>query len=228
MNAIRLVSPGKNGMVTNEYGKSEKPPVGWEFLPAGDAAITRKVTAQGNYWKVQVKKGRRLMSKGVWAPAGLIATAKKEVEAMRNAPDYARKRDNAAKSRQKKQEAYAKTFEQAVRDFLAFDERYEVIAQNMAIAITAHAIPIGSGTVARTAMIPLEERAAKAVIAWMRHQTTGYDHMKIARVKGERRNVRKQLAARSKSLLNVYRQGYEIPENCPLLIAVKKAAAKTP
>ncbi|MEZ6128720.1 MAG: DUF2293 domain-containing protein [Planctomycetaceae bacterium] len=49
----------------------------------------------------------------------------------------------------------------------------------MATAITAHATPVGSGTVARTQRIPVEQRAESAVIAWMRHQTTAYDHMKI-------------------------------------------------
>jgi hypothetical protein len=35
------------------------------------------------------------------------------------------------------------------------------------------------------------------VIAWMRHQTTGYDGMVIPRVKGKRREVRRLLARRS-------------------------------
>lgn len=54
-----------------------------------------------------------------------------------------------------------------------------------------HAVPVGSGTVARTQLIPLEQRAEAAVIAWMRHQTTAYDRMSIARIKGERREVRR-------------------------------------
>jgi hypothetical protein len=88
--------------------------------------------------------------------------------------------------------------------------------------VTAHATPVGSGTVARTVMIPIEERASKAVIAWMRHQTTGYDHMKIARIKGERRAVRRQLAERSTQLLKIYRQGAPIPADCPLMKALMK------
>lgn len=53
--------------------------------------------------------------------------------------------------------------------------------------MTAHATPVGSGTVARTSRIPIERRAEAAVIAWLRHQTTAYDDMKIPRVKGRRR-----------------------------------------
>ena len=54
---------------------------------------------------------------------------------------------------------------------------------------------------ARTKRIPVEQRAEAAVIAWMRHQTTGYDNLVIPRVKGKRREVRRMLAQRSKELL---------------------------
>jgi hypothetical protein len=90
----------------------------------------------------------------------------------------------------------------------------------MAKAISDHATPVGSGTVARTKRIPVEQRAEAAVIAWMRHQTTGYDSMVIPRVKGKRREVRRMLAARSKELLAKYRAGLPPAENCPLMTAV--------
>ena len=60
-----------------------------------------------------------------------------------------------------------------------------------------------------------------AVIAWMRHQTTGYDRMHIARIKGERRAVRKELAADSRELLERYRRGEKPLDNCPLQNALK-------
>jgi hypothetical protein len=72
-------------------------------------------------------------------------------------------------------------------------------------------------------MIPVEERAAKAVIAWMRHQTTGYDTMRIARIKGERRQVRRMLAQRSMELLHAYRNGLEPASDCPLQQALAPA-----
>jgi hypothetical protein len=95
----------------------------------------------------------------------------------------------------------------------------------MAEAVTLHAVPVGSGTVARTTMIPLEERAAKAVIAWMRHRTTAYDSMRIARIKGQRRQVRRMLAQRSVELLRAYRDGGAIGLDCPLQGALGLAAA---
>ncbi|NND96738.1 MAG: DUF2293 domain-containing protein, partial [Pirellulaceae bacterium] len=66
----------------------------------------------------------------------------------------------------------------------------------------------------------VERRAEAAVIAWMRHQTTAYDSMKIARVKGKRREVRRLLAQRSKELLSLYRRGESVPNTCPLKCAL--------
>src|SRR6185369_10072207 len=90
------------------------------------------------------------------------------------------------------------------------------LADRLARAVTDHATPVGSGTVARTKRIPVERRAEAAVIALMRHQTTGYDDMKIQRAKGKRREVRRMLAQRSKELLAKYRRGVEIGAGCPL------------
>ncbi|UII25870.1 DUF2293 domain-containing protein [Fulvivirga maritima] len=219
----RIMSPGENGNVINEFGLPEQPPKGWTFLPAGDAAVTRKVTAKGDFWRVQVKKGRRIQSLGIWAPAEHIAEAKKAVDAMRAAPDYEKKKASAAKSRDKKQAAYKLEFEQAVKKHLNFHSKYKAFESKMAHLVTEHAIPVGSGTVARTAMIPIEERAGKAVIAWMRHKTTNYDNMKIARVKGERRAVRRKLAQGSFKILNSYRRGDDIVEGCLLNKVLSKA-----
>ena len=51
----------------------------------------------------------------------------------------------------------------------------------------------------------------------MRHHTTAYDHLRIPRVKGKRREVRRKLAEQSRRLLNKYRidKGVDI-EACPL------------
>ncbi|RED97905.1 DUF2293 domain-containing protein [Marinoscillum furvescens] len=222
MSNIRVVSQGPAGYITNEYGIHEKPPAGWSFLPAGDAAVTRKVTAMGECWRVQIKKGRRTMSKGIWAPTHHITQAKEAVDAMRSAPDYAKKQASAAKSRARKQEAYRQEFTEAVTNYLNFPTCYEGLQKTLAELVTEHAIPIGSGTVARTSQIPIEDRAGKAVIAWMRHHTTNYDNLKIARVKGERRKVRRQLAQQSVKVLNSFRKGGQRPPSCPLLLAVNK------
>ena len=101
--------------------------------------------------------------------------------------------------------------------FLAFAPPHERLGVRLARAIADHAVPVGSGTVARTKRIPIERRAEAATIAWLRHATTAYDTMHIPRVKGMRREVRRMLAERSRELLMRYRRGEDIaPERCLL------------
>jgi hypothetical protein len=220
----RIVVSGLNGTLMDEGGKRLTPPAGWAFLAAGDAGITRKIIANGIFWRVQAQMGRRLISKGIWAPADTIAAARQEVEAVRSTTAYQKRLAADRERRERKQAEYEKEFYLEVRAFLAFAPRYQEREKEMAMAITAHAVPVGSGTVARTAMIPVEERAAKAVIAWMRHQTTAYESMRIPRVKGKRREIRRMLAGRSVELLKAYREGLETSPRCPLRKALEKSA----
>ena len=118
--------------------------------------------------------------------------------------------------REKAQTEYVADFLAAVVKFLNFDPSHADLARQLAKAVTEHATPVGSGTVARTKRIALEGRAEAAVIAWMRHQTTAYDSMQIPRAKGSRREVRRMLAQRSKELLSKYRQGHSPSAECPL------------
>lgn len=195
-------------------------PEGWTLLPPGDAGLTRRVKAAGDHWVVKEKRGRRTFSKGVWAPAETIERIRSELDAERSTESYAKRQAAAAKRREKVQTEYIDEFLGAVIAYLNFDPRFEQMEQQLAKAVTTHATPVGSGTVARTKRIPVEKRAEAAVIAWMRHQTTGYDEMKIPRVKGKRREVRRMLAQRSKELLRGYRKGDEPAPNCPLLEAL--------
>ena len=213
----RVVQPGRmTGTLLAESGEQLIPPEDWLFLPAGDAAITRSVKAKGATWVVRVKKGRRLISKGIWAKEAHILASQKEVEAKRSTPEYARRRQSDLARREVKQQAYVGEFCAEVVSFLDFHSRYQTEANLLAGKVTAHATPVGSGTVARTERIPVARRAEAAVIAWMRHATTAYDSMRIARVKGRRREIRRQLAAKSVEVLHAYRQGREIAANCPL------------
>jgi hypothetical protein len=196
-------------------------PEGWALLPPGDAALTRRVKAAGDHWVVQEKKGRKIFSRGVWAPATTIDKIRAELEAERSTEGYAKRKEADARRRDKAQAEYVEDFSQAVVEFLAFHPAHATLAHRLARAVADHATPVGSGTVARTKRIPVEQRAEAAVIAWMRHQTTAYDSMKIARIKGKRREVRRMLAQRSQELLSRYRRGEAVGEECPL----KKALA---
>lgn len=178
--------------------------------------------AASDHWVVAEKKGRKVFSRGVWAPVATIERIRAELEAERSTESFAKKKEADAKRRGKAQEEYVEDFFGAVLAFLAFHPNYAGLANRLAKAVTDHATPVGSGTVARTKRIPVEERAEAAVIAWMRHQTTGYDSLVIPRVKGQRREVRRMLARRSHELLAGYRSGESGGEECPLTTALGK------
>lgn len=217
-----LAAPGPSARsVRTSDGKVLSVPDGWSLLPPGDAALTRRVKAAGPAWVVQEKKGRRVFSQGLWADAATIELVRAELEAERLTPGYAKKRQADTARRERKQVEYVGSFHEAVVAFLRFAPAYRDVAEKLAAAVTSHATPVGSGTVARTERIPIEKRAEAAVIAWMRHQTTAYDSLKIARVKGERRAVRRQLAGESKRLLAAYREGREVDAACPLRRALQ-------
>ncbi len=211
------VSPGiRERTVIFPGGRIEEVPDDWELLPPGDAGLTRRVKAAGPSWTVKEKKGRRTFSQGVYAAAATIAKIKADLDAERSTETYARRKVADANRRDKKQDEYVDTFRDAVLHFLKFAPRYHDLADKLATAVTQHATPVGSGTVARTQRIPVEQRAESAVIAWMRHQTTAYDNMAIPRVKGKRREVRRMLAEESRKRLTAYRQGSDTPSGCPL------------
>ena len=182
--------------VRSADGKILTTPEGWILLPPGDAALTRRVKAAGDHWVVQERKGRKVFSRGVWAPTATIERIRADLDAERATESFTKKKEADARRRDKAQAEYVEDFFGAVVEFLAFHPNYVDLADRMARAVTEHATPVGSGTVARTKRIPVEQRAEAAVIAWMRHQTTGYDGMVIPQVKGKRREVRRLLARR--------------------------------
>lgn len=171
----------------------------------------------GPCWTVTEKRGRKTFSHGVWAPLDVIESIRSALVREREDPAYARKLEGGRRRRAAEQTQYAEDFTGAVERFLGFARLHAELAARLAKAIAAHAVPVGSGTVARTQRIPIERRAEAATIAWLRHATTGYDNMQIPRVKGMRREVRRLLADRSRQLLSRYRRGESIaPETCIL------------
>jgi hypothetical protein len=218
----REVRPGPTPRhVLNEHGVVEAVPAGWSLLPPGDAALSRRIKQDGPTLTVIEIKGRKRFSRGIWAPAARIDALRAELTLERQNPAYQKKLDAGRRRRAAAEEDYAADFRDAVFRFLAFHPKHELLARTVANLIAEHATPVGSGTVARTQRIPLEERAEAATIAWLRHQTTGYDHMNIPREKGRRREVRRLLAQRSVQLLARYRSGELIDRlQCPLHKAV--------
>jgi hypothetical protein len=197
-------------------------PADWELVPPGDAALTRRVKAAGDHWAVAERKGRKVFSHGIWALGATIARIRSELEAERATPAYARGREADARRRAGAQAAYVGEFTLAVVTFLDFHPAHADLGRRLAALVADHATPVGSGTVARTKRIPVERRAEAAVIAWMRHQTTAYDSMRIPRVKGSRREVRRMLAERSRQVLAGYRRGDAVRAGCPLHAALER------
>jgi len=215
--STRIVAPGPaDRTVRSADGQILHAPADWQLLPPGDAALTRRVKAAGPSWTVQQKKGRKTFSQGVWAPEGRIAAIRAGLMAERATDAHAKRRAAETTRRQRKQTGYVEDFRGAVLAFLDFAPRYAALAEQLADGVTQHATPVGSGTVARTQRIPIEQRAESAVIAWLRHRTTAYDDMKIPRVRGKRREVRRMLAEQSRQLLEKYRAGRTAEPACPL------------
>lgn len=221
----RVVAPGpRPNTVVDDRGELLAVPSGWRLLPPGDPALTGRVKKAGASWTVQEKRGRKLFSRGVWAPADVIERIRADLAREREDPAYARKLERGRERRAVEQAQYEEDFEGAVARFLGFAPAHAQLATLVARAITAHAVPVGSGTVARTQRIPIERRAEAATIAWLRHATTEYDDMKIPRIKGMRREVRRLLAERSRKLLQRYRAGDVIArEACPLARALQRS-----
>ena len=222
-NATYLPGPKPN-TVRAPDGAVHTVPDGWVLVPPGDAALTRRVRAAGESWSVTEKRGRKVFSRGVWAPGATVTRLTAELAAERATESYSRKREADANRREKAQTEYVHEFRDEVRRFLNFHVSHAETADRLELLVAEHATPVGSGTVARTKRIPVAERAEAAVIAWLRHQTTAYDSMSIPRVKGKRREVRRMLARRSVALLERYRRGDAIPESCPLRRALTPPA----
>ncbi len=196
-------------------------PENWELLPPGDAALSRRIKEDGPTWTVMELKGNKRFSRGIWAPAHRISALRAQLLVERANPAYQKKLDAGRERRAEAQVAYEGDFRTAVLQFLDFHPVHHPAAAAIADRITEHAVPVGSGTVARTQRIPIDQRAEAATIAWMRHQTTAYDHMTIARIRGERREVRRMLAQRSRELLERYRRGQPVAPSCPLQAALR-------
>lgn len=220
-----IVSPGFDDRTARMPDGVTRPvPDGWVLVPPGDAVLTRRLKSTGPCWLVQQQKGRRTLSRGLFADGARVTAIRQDLEVERSNPAHEKKQQAARARRERAQEAYVGEFADAVRTFLDFPLQHHELAEQLATRIAAHATPVGSGTVARTQRIPIERRAEAAVIAWLRHQTTAYDRMHIARVKGRRREVRRMLAERSRELLDGYRRGEPAPVGCPLQQALTASA----
>ena len=168
-----------DGLWHPELGELTQPD-GWDFLPAGDAFVTRRVKAAGTYWVLFRPKGRREHRRqlGVLAPSGAIASAR--IEADTTASRRERGRVAGSRQRDKNEATYRAHFEEAVMQWLNFAPEHSATASEIAHGAVDRAAVVGSGRVGRTKTLTLEDRAALAARAFIRHRYTDYDDQLFA------------------------------------------------
>jgi len=150
-------------------------PEGWEFLPRGDSFITRH-TKKGPHWVLlgkHNKKGGYRPVIGVFAPTAAIEAARAAAEATKDRRQRARPK--AAERREKVEAQYRQVFREACLRFLNFAPAHLDLAQQIAADTTDWACQKLSGRVGRTSRLSLEEKAALAVRAYVRHRHTDYE-----------------------------------------------------
>jgi hypothetical protein len=165
----------RRGLWNPDHGDLELP-ADWEFLAAGDTFVTRQVKAGGVYWNAWQPRGRNRPHRrrlGLFAPATAIGQARTDAELTQ--ARRAQQRAVHARHRDKVEEAYRIEFASAVVTWLDFVPEHAALAAQIADAAAERAVVVGSGKVGRTRMLPLEERAALAARAAIRHRFTDYD-----------------------------------------------------
>jgi hypothetical protein len=165
----------RDGPWNPDHGDIEVPK-DWEFLPTGDAFVTRAVKAAGRYWLCWQPRGRhrphrRLL--GLWAPAEAIRAAEEQAKA--TAEKRAAARTVNARSRARREQRYQEQLRDAVLTFLDFAPEHADLAEQIAAETAAHAAVVGSGRVGRTQLLTLEEKARLAARAHIRHRHTSYE-----------------------------------------------------
>ena len=159
---------------TSEYG-SVCIPDGWEFLPPGNAYITRQVK-KGHHWVLKGNYNRRggyTPVLGVYAPSSAIKAAQAAATATETRRKKARQKSQAR--REKADLKYHQEFEKACLRFLGFTPAYSNLAQEIANETTAWACQKHSGRVGRTNQKDLMDKVTLAVRAHIRHRYTDYE-----------------------------------------------------
>jgi len=165
----------RGGLWNPENGELDQPD-GWEFLPSGDAFVTRRVKAAGTYWKLWRPRSRnqphrRLL--GLLAPTAAIEAA--QAEAVGSEAARASRRSQGAVYRARREDLYREELSDAIVSYLDFAPEHAELAKNIATEAADRAAEVGSGRVGRTRTLEINERAALAARALIRHRYTGYE-----------------------------------------------------
>ena len=147
-----------------------------EFLPSGDAAMTRRATKYSSQHVVVMKKSaarKRSERQGILAEPEAIRRA--EEESAQDADQRAQRREKEAVRREAADRAYIQRFAKAIC------EHYPGCPEKDADEIAQHACQKYSGRVGRSAAAKQSDAAAVrlAVIAHIRHKYTRYDRLLV-------------------------------------------------
>ena len=169
----------EGGVWHPEHGVLQEPE-GWEFLPTGDPFVTHRVKAAGAYWSLWSPRGRQSHRRllGILAPAATTARA----EAAKTAGERSSRRAQGAAYRARKEDVYRQGLAEAIVAFLAFAPEHADLARSIATEAAQRAGEVGSGRVGRTRKLSVDERAALAARALIRHKYTGYEERLLTEV----------------------------------------------
>ncbi len=151
-------------------------PDGWEFLASGDAFVTRRVKAGGVYWTAGRPKNRRGGHRrrlGLLAPGAAVQSAQADANA--TAGQRATARAASARHRDRTEADYQAEMRSAIHQWLDFAAEHAELASDIADGATVKATVVGSGRVGRTRTLSVDERAARAARAYIRHHHTDYE-----------------------------------------------------
>lgn len=151
-------------------------PEGWAFLPTGQAFVTRTVKVAGVFWlawapRSRSRPHRRLL--GLLAPESTITSAERSAADTETA--RALRRDAGARSRERQEARYQQELTVAIVEYLAFAPEHQTLAEAIAREAAERAAVVGSGRVGRTRLLSLQDRAALAARAELRHAHTDYE-----------------------------------------------------
>lgn len=155
-----------------ELGDIAEPP-GWEFVPSGNAFVTRTLKKIGLYWILLRRRKQYTYTVGILCPAESVIQARKLEGESRSKREESR--EKAKKYTEKKELEYQENLEKLMIEYLNFSKRYAKLALKICSQATKHATIVGSERVGRTKQMSLEDRAILAVRAHIRHNYTSYE-----------------------------------------------------
>jgi hypothetical protein len=205
----------RDGPWNPEHGDLEIPE-DWEFLPAGDAFLTRQVKAAGVYWMAWKPRSRNRPHRrrlGLWAPTEAVTAARRAAAETEQARLLSRR--SGARQRERREDRYREQLRSAIVTYLDFADAHVPLAEQIADEAAGRAAEVGSGRIGRAGTLTLAEKAELAARAHIRHRFTNY-HVALDALPADElsadydtgyRNARAKAHAAVDEFLSTHRRG---------------------